>query len=642
MTLPELFDRSLIGRCDAVALEFQGVTYTFGEIDARSNRLAQLLVTRGLKPGDRLCVYLANCVEMIDLYLACAKLGVIFVPINILYREREIAHIVSDAEPALMVTNGDLSREAVSFPNERPSVALRDQTPAGIIYTSGTTGASKGAVLTHNNFAANALSLLDCWRIAEADRFLLALPLFHVHALGNGLHCWLASGCRMRLLERFEHQKAAAEFLDFRPTLFFGVPSIYVRLLDIPVEQAREIGARMRLFVSGSAPLPAQVFEEFRVRFGHSILERYGMSETLMNIGNPYDGERRPGSVGLPMPGVSVRLCDAEGRAVADGETGEIYLQGSNIFAGYWRREEATRAAFLDGYFRTGDLAVRAPDGYYTLCGRKSDLIISGGFNIYPREIEEFLEEQPGVAEAAVAGAPDRVRGEVPVAYIVAKGAVDVADLEARCREKLASFKVPRSFIVVDKLPRNALGKIQKHLLDKLDVREYEPSEAVFAAYDRRAPEVARLMIAAIVKKDPRIAGDHIGSTSVPGCGGKGIIDLAVTYAPGDLEHAKAALDALGFQRQTGRDPWPETRPMRAAAISALGEVFRVHAHVIERGGQEHRELIAFRDALRADPQLRAAYEKEKERILRDGITDSLDYCNAKGAFIERTLPRLL
>jgi malonyl-CoA/methylmalonyl-CoA synthetase len=472
MTLLELFDPSLIGRRDTVALEFQATTYTFGDLDARSNRLAQFLQARGLKAGDRLCVYLANCVEMIDLYLASMKLGLIFVPINILYRDREITHILSDAEPALCVGRGsglplsELNKAASSFPNQRPNVALTSETPAGIIYTSGTTGTSKGAVLTHNNFAANARTLLEAWKISSADRLLLALPLFHVHGLGNGLHCWLASGCRMRLLERFDHQKIAAEFLDFAPTLFFGVPAMYVRLLDIPEDQARRIGASMRLFVSGSAALSPQIFEEFRAKFGHTILERYGMSETLMNIGNPYAGERRPGSIGLPFPGVSVRLLDPQGNAVADGENGELFLEGENIFAGYWRREEATQAAFRAGYFRTGDLATRSFDGYYTLCGRKSDLIISGGFNIYPREIEEFLEEQEGIAEAAVAAAPDRVRGEVPVAYLVAKGPVNLEEIEARCREKLASFKIPRSFLIVDKLPRNALGKLQKHLLE--------------------------------------------------------------------------------------------------------------------------------------------------------------------------------
>ena len=477
MNLTDLFDQSFLGRRDTVALEFGGRSYTFGEIDARSNRLAQLLMRRGLKTGDRLCVYLVNGVEIIDLYLACVKLGVIFVPINILYRDREISHILKDAEPAALVTDAaidssvplwplaQLAQEASGQPDERPRAALDGDTPAGIIYTSGTTGTSKGAVLKHNNFAFNAVNLTACWQITSADRFLLALPLFHVHGLGNGLHCWLLSGCRMRLVERFEAQTAAATFLDFRPTLFFGVPTIYVRLLDFPDEAAREIGGFMRLFVSGSAPLPAQILEEFRAKFGHTILERYGMSETFMNLSNPYVGERRPGSVGMPLPGVSVRLLKPDGQPAADGETGELYLKGSNIFAGYWRRPQATAAAFVDGYFKTGDLAVREPDGYYTLCGRKSDLIISGGFNIYPREIEEFLQEQEEVAEAAVVGVADRARGEVPIAYVVLKTTVEPASLERRCRDKLASFKVPREFIAVERLPRNAMGKIQKHLL---------------------------------------------------------------------------------------------------------------------------------------------------------------------------------
>ena len=457
MNLNHLFDLSLAARSDATGLEFGGREFTFGEIDARANRTAQALARRGLKQGDRLCVHLANCVEMIDLYLACTRLGVIFVPVNILYRDREIAHIVRDAEPAAFLTADDLpglTAEAAQLPPDRPGIALEGDTPAGIIYTSGTTGASKGAILTHNNFAANAITLLTCWQITSADRFLLALPLFHVHGLGNGLHCWLASGCRMRLLERFEHQTAAATFLDFRPTLFFGVPTIYVRLLDLPAETAREIGASMRLFVSGSAPLPAQVLEDFRARFGHTILERYGMSENLMDISNPYVGERRPGSVGLPLPGVSVRLVD-----------GEIQLKGPNVFAGYWRREDATREAFADGWFKTGDLADVSPDGYYTLRGRKSELIISGGFNIYPREIEEFLQEQPEVAEAAVCGKPDPIRGEVPVAYLVLNCPVDPASLESRCRASLASFKIPRAFHFVDRLPRNAMGKVQRRLL---------------------------------------------------------------------------------------------------------------------------------------------------------------------------------
>jgi malonyl-CoA/methylmalonyl-CoA synthetase len=481
MNLTDLFDLSLRGlRADSVALEFEGQEYTFRQLDQRSNRLAHFLLDMDFKAGDRLCVYFANCVEMIDLYLACIKTGLIFVPINILYRDREIGHILNDAKPKAVVadeviaTGGipvwtlDTLRQAVQKQQStRPSAPLDGDAPAGIIYTSGTTGTSKGAVLTHNNFAVNALNLLTCWQITSEDRFLLGLPLFHVHGLGNGLHCWLMSGCRMRLLTRFEHQKAEQTFVDFRPTLFFGVPTVYVRLLEMNSSSAAEIGRFMRLFVSGSAPLPAHVLMEFRKLFGHTILERYGMSETLMNISNPYVGERRAGTVGLPLPGVSVRLLDRSLQPVADGETGEVYLRGPNVFSGYWEREDATRASFVDGYFKTGDLATRSNDGYYTLCGRSSDLIISRGFNIYPRELEEFLQEQPEVAEAAVVGWPDAVRGEVPVAYVVLKEQIAVEALESRCKEKLASFKMPRKFIPINQLPRNAMGKVQKHLLPK-------------------------------------------------------------------------------------------------------------------------------------------------------------------------------
>jgi malonyl-CoA/methylmalonyl-CoA synthetase len=479
MTLCHLFDLSLLCRAEQPALEFQGQTFTFRDIDERSNRLANLLLAKGLKTGDRICVYLVNSVHMIDIYLACVKTGIIFVPINILYRDREITHILHDAAPAALVTDAEihcdvpvwkpaeLTAAVDLMSHSRPAVTLDGDTPAGIIYTSGTTGTSKGAVLTHNNFAANAVNLLACWRITSEDRFLLALPLFHVHGLGNGLHCWLISGCRMRLEERFEHQSALHVFLAFRPTLFFGVPTVYVRMLDFPAETAKEIGSFVRLFVSGSAPLPAQVLEDFRALYSHTILERYGMSETLMNLSNPYEGERRPGTVGFPLPGVSAKLLNAELQPVSEGETGEVYLRGPNIFAGYWRREEATRDAFVDGWFKTGDLATRSADGYYTLSGRRSDLIISGGFNIYPREIEEFLQEQPGIAEAAVVAQADRVRGEVPVAYIVVAGAIDFVALETTCRAKLASFKIPREFIVLETLPRNAMGKIVKHQLPK-------------------------------------------------------------------------------------------------------------------------------------------------------------------------------
>jgi malonyl-CoA/methylmalonyl-CoA synthetase len=484
--LSDLFANSFFGRRDVVALEYEAASgelsrLTFGEIDARGNRMAHLLTERGVVAGNRLCVWLTNRVEFIDLVLACTRLGVILVPINVLYREREIAHIVGDSEPVAVVTAGDVGNlfppgtpiwdvDALSgaaaavdpVPIRRP---IDGDAPALLVYTSGTTGRSKGAVLTHNNLLANAVTLAFAWQITADDRFLCALPLFHVHGLGNGVMTWLVSGCRMRLVERFEAGRAAAWFREFSPTLFFGVPTMYVRLLEVPDETARAIGAGMRLFVSGSAPLPSLVLEAFQSRFGHTILERYGMSETLMICSNPYVGERRPGSVGLPLPGVSLRIADATGENCEAGAVGEVRVKGPSVCRGYWRRPDADVDAFVDGWFRTGDLAERSHDGYITLRGRSTDLIIAGGFNIYPREIEEVLLEQPGVREAVVVGAPDAARGEIPIAYVVSDRPLDPVALDAACRAQLASFKVPRAFVPVDALPRTTLGKIQRHLL---------------------------------------------------------------------------------------------------------------------------------------------------------------------------------
>jgi malonyl-CoA/methylmalonyl-CoA synthetase len=476
-----LFDASLVRRAAEPALVLgppggPRETLTFGRIGERSSRMARVLARRGLRPGDRLVVQLANRLEFLDLFVACLKLGAIFVPANVLYREREVGHIVGDAEPVAVVTTSELGRlvpagtpcwdveelaeEAGRDSAEHPAPPIDDTTPAAIVYTSGTTGRAKGAVLTHGNLAANARTLVETWRITAEDRYLAVLPLFHVHGLANGVCSWLASGCRMRLVERFEHQRAAALFEEFRPTLFFGVPTVYVRLLELPDEAARRIGERARLFVSGSAPLPATVFESFRSKFGHAVLERYGMTETLMTIGNPYDGERRPGTVGLPLPGVEVRVVESEGRDVPEGESGELWVRGPAVFGGYWRQPEATAASFVDGWFRTGDLGTRSSDGYVTLRGRASDLILSGGFNVYPREIEEVLLEQPGVREAAVLGVADRRRGEVPVACFA--GEAEPVALEAACRRGLGSFKVPRAFVRVEALPRNAMGKVEK------------------------------------------------------------------------------------------------------------------------------------------------------------------------------------
>lgn len=489
MTLLALYDRSLLGRADAPALTFEDEGgapehFTFGALDVRSTQLAGALVARGVVAGDRLALWLANSPSFITLWLACVKLGVIVVPINVLYRERELAHIVGDAEPVAVVTTpaqaallpagtawwdvAALDADAGAHDGARaslPNVRCTAETPAALVYTSGTTGASKGAILTHGNFAANALQLVQQWEFTSADRYLCPLPLFHVHGLGNGVHCWLLSGCHCTLLARFVHDRAAEVFARVRPTVFFGVPTMFVRLLDLPESDARAIGAQARLFVSGSAPLSAATLDAFTARFGHVILERYGMTETLMNTANPYRGVRRAGTVGPPMPLTSVRIVDADGRDVADGTSGEVWVQSPTVCAGYWRRAEASASAFTDGWFRTGDVGVRDADGYITLDGRKSDLIISGGFNIYPREVEELLVTLRGVREAAVVGAPDALRGEVPIAYIVCDDEAVPASLDALVRAQLASFKVPRAFVRVPALPRTALGKVQRHLL---------------------------------------------------------------------------------------------------------------------------------------------------------------------------------
>lgn len=479
MNLINLFDLSLVGRKNKTALEFGSAKFTFGDMDLRSNKMANFLLSKNLISGDRICVYLENCVEMIDVYLACAKTGIIFVPVNILYKEREITHILNDADPKLLIADVevpggfpalqlvDLIQELKNHNDSPVKIRTTGDSPAALVYTSGTTGASKGAILTHNNFISNGMNLVTCWQITENDRFLLALPMFHVHSLANGIHCWLMSGCTMRLLVRFEHQKAAAEFLDFRPSLFFGVPTIYIRLLEQPLDIAKQIGANMRLFACGSAPLPPQVMLDFEAKYGHVILERYGMTETLMNISNPYIGERKPGTVGFPLPGLSAKIILPNGETAEIDEEGEVCVKGPNVFEGYWKKEQATNDSFIDGYFKTGDMGVLSEDGYFTLRGRKSDLIISGGFNIYPREIEEFLLEQVGISEAVVVGIPHETRGEMPIAYIVPSANFDAAFIEELCKKTFASFKIPRSFITVENLPRTALGKVQKHLLPK-------------------------------------------------------------------------------------------------------------------------------------------------------------------------------
>ncbi len=481
-----MFEAARRARGDAPAITWSEPggarpTLTLHEVHERAASMERALVARGVRPGDRVVAHLANGIAYIDLLIACLRRGIVLVPANVLYRGRELEHIVADADPALVVTTAEhvglfggdarvLTIDALTAPTTAPTTVprgaappVRDDAPALIIYTSGTTGRAKGAVLSHANVAANVRHLLAAWRITAADRYLAVLPLFHVHGLCNGACCWLATGCLMRLEERFDHTSAPGWFAEFRPTLFYGVPTVYTRMLEWPPEV--EIGRSVRLFVSGSAPLPAHVHAAFRARFGQTILERYGMSETLMNTGNPYDGERRAGSVGQPLGDVRVRIMAADGTPAPDGTVGEVEVRGPNVFAGYWRNEDATARAFRDGWFRTGDLGERSADGYLTLRGRSGDLIISGGFNIYPREIEDVLLELPGVREAVVVGAPDPRRGEVPLAYVVADAGVTDDAMRAACASAIASFKMPRAFVRVDALPRTALGKVQKHLL---------------------------------------------------------------------------------------------------------------------------------------------------------------------------------
>jgi malonyl-CoA/methylmalonyl-CoA synthetase len=486
MNLGDLFAFAFQERRHAIGLEYEAedarfVSLTFGEIDTRAGRMLHALLRRGVRRGDRICVQLHNGIDFIDIFLASTRLGAILVPINTLYRKREVSHIVRDAQPSLVVaaaadldvfpratpllSSEAIAEEAAQLDPEPIPLRLPGKEPAVIVYTSGTTGKAKGALLTHDNLMANSANLMACWRITSDDRYLAALPLFHVHGLANGLITWLAAGCQMRLLRRFDQRRATADFLSFAPTLFYGVPTIYVRLLETPPATARRIGAQMRLFVSGSAPLPSHVLSDFRSLFGHTILERYGMTETLMLMSNPYYGERRPGSVGFPLPGVAVKLLKEDGTEAGEDEVGEVLARGPSVFPGYWRNDEATARSFVDGWFRTGDLARCSADGYYTLCGRISEVIISGGFNIYPREIEEVLLDQPGVHEAAVVGVPDELRGEVPVAHVVAEPHVDPEALRRACVAELASFKVPRAIYKVDALPRNAMGKVMRQVL---------------------------------------------------------------------------------------------------------------------------------------------------------------------------------
>ena len=446
---------------------------TAGDLERATRRVAGRLHRAGLRPGDRILVSAASSAALVEAHVGALRLGLVVVPANTAYRQAEIAHIVGDAEPRGAVVDDPERAAWVSAAADDavvvgPDVALPDppaappldrsdaSDPALVCYTSGTTGAPKGAVLSHGNLLASAEAVRLAWRWTSEDRLVLALPLFHVHGLCVGLHGTLLASASAVLLPSFDADRVLDAARDHSATLFFGVPTMYARLAASP--RLGEL-AGLRLCVSGSAPLPPSVFGRVAEGGGQRVLERYGMTETLMNESNPHDGERRPGTVGLPLPGVELRL--------AAGDEGEILLRGPNVFGGYWRNPAATEAAFdEDGWFRSGDLGRLDPDGYLRIVGRSKELIITGGFNVYPREVEEVLLAHPAVAEVAVAGTPSEEWGEVVTAYVVPSGTPpEAAELAAFADERLAPYKRPRIVRFVGALPRNALGKVLRHEL---------------------------------------------------------------------------------------------------------------------------------------------------------------------------------
>jgi malonyl-CoA/methylmalonyl-CoA synthetase len=464
-----------------------GEVWTYRDLVDRSTQMTGALRSRGVDHGDRVLVQVEKSPEAVALYVACLRLGAVFVPLNTAYTDAEVAYFLDDAQPRLYVCAGhrvaagggldvltlnadgsgslvDLARAAPAHESIAP--CERDDL-AAIVYTSGTTGRSKGAMLSHRNLHSNALVLLDAWGWRSDDVLLHALPIFHVHGLFVAMHCALLSGTPMIFMARFEAGAVLAALP--RATVMMGVPTFYSRLLERS-ELNADLCAGIRLFVSGSAPLNEPTFAAFEQRTGHRILERYGMSETMMITSNPLVGERVPGTVGFPLPGVEVRIAAEDGTLLGADEVGVIEVRGSNVCAGYWRRPDKTAEEFRpDGFFITGDLGTMDAAGRVAIVGRSKDLVISGGYNVYPKEIERLLDELPGVAESAVIGVPHPDFGEAVIAVLVAAGDAAEAPDEARVRQalegRLARFKLPKSAVYVDALPRNAMGKVQKNEL---------------------------------------------------------------------------------------------------------------------------------------------------------------------------------
>lgn len=481
---------------DAIAVETDnGLHYSWRDLDRASAMIANLLDGLKLEKGARVAVQVEKSVEAMLLYLATLRAGYVFLPLNTAYQSAEIEYFIGNAEPAVVVCTGrnaawvrpiaeaagtrhvftlDDDRtgtllDAAARCSDRHTVALKKPDDlAAILYTSGTTGRSKGAMLTHRNLLSNAEVLKDYWGWTKGDVLIHALPIFHVHGLFVALHGALLNGSKIIWFSKFDPKRIVAKLPE--ATVFMGVPTLYVRLLAEP-GLTREAVRNMRLFVAGSAPLLIETFDEWRERTGHTILERYGMSETAMLTSNPYDaakGERRGGTVGFALPGVQLRVRDDEGKDLPVDEIGGIQVKGPNVFAGYWRMPEKTKEEFTaDGFFKTGDVGKIDARGYITIVGRSKDLIISGGYNVYPAEIEGYINEMAGVAESAVIGVPHPDFGEVGVAIVIPKGGatIDADAIVAELKAKLANFKIPKRCFVVPELPRNTMGKVQKALL---------------------------------------------------------------------------------------------------------------------------------------------------------------------------------
>ncbi|GAB1384342.1 MAG TPA: malonyl-CoA synthase [Ottowia sp.] len=495
---------------DAVAVETDnGLCYSWRDLDRASAMVANLLASLPIKPDasgapPRVAVQVEKSVEAMILYLATLRAGFAFLPLNTAYQSAEIEYFIGNAQPAVVVCSrrnfswvsqiafqagtrhvftldddrsGSLLERAAHCSDQQQPVKRRADDLAAILYTSGTTGRSKGAMLSHGNLLSNAVMLKEYWgwRTPEqgGDVLIHALPIFHVHGLFVAIHAALLNGSRMLWHGKFDPRRVIADLP--RATVFMGVPTLYVRMLAEPtLTQAQ--AAHMRLFISGSAPLLIETFNDWRARTGHTILERYGMSETIMLTSNPYradarhagQDERRGGTVGFPLPGVSLRVQGEDGRDVPTGEIGGIQVKGPNVFAGYWQMPEKTAEEFTaDGFFKTGDVGQQDARGYVTIVGRSKDLIISGGYNVYPAEIEGFLNELPGVAESAVVGVPHPDFGEVGVAVVIARPGTrpDPDALLAELKARLANFKIPKRCFVEAELPRNTMGKVQKNLL---------------------------------------------------------------------------------------------------------------------------------------------------------------------------------